>query len=403
MIEDLLGIAIPIINKFTQSSPLTTILHVFSFIRGLDFLAHNGVDLIKYIWTKFPKILEGLRKKYAMTDKEKILIVTELSKKYALYQCMKQIGATEAKDMEKDLIKGYEACLLWTNDRIHIVNNIYGSLRPTYESIINKRPAPTRVRPFFLVLEGPTRTGKSTLAHMIAKMFCQQLGIAESIYTRNACCEYWDGYNGQKVVIYDDFGQSTDPKEAHEIFQVITNNAFIPPMATISDSNIGMKGTYFTSPFVIACTNRVGLAGFSSVIVDEQALWHRVSLAFSVKRGCTEKSVDDYYLTDVSPGKGGSSIFKGGDYDCDLKTGKPYINEAACTYIFSAMEEYFRKTKKFSEELEDKYVKTKNVNLCSLLLEMQADEPGPSKEEEDDYTDDDDSEYETAEKKSKFS
>lgn len=132
-------------------------------------------------------------------------------------------------------------------------NGKFGSLRPP---------------PATILLLGKSNVGKSTVTFPLSCEIATRIMLNEhadvlsnedifnSIYARNSEQEYWDGYTGQLITVYDDFMQRVDSSSNPnlEIFEIIrASNIFPYPlhMAELKDKSC----TWFNSPVLIASSN----------------------------------------------------------------------------------------------------------------------------------------------------
>ncbi|APG78036.1 hypothetical protein 1 [Hubei picorna-like virus 16] len=120
-----------------------------------------------------------------------------------------------------------------------------------------------RQRPLSIVLFGESQIGKSCLIQMLSQDLCAAAGfktskeVEEQIYARQPETEYWDGYNGQYIVIRDDClaqnDESSNPNA--EIFETIREMNDFPyhlHMAAIEDKN-----SYYSSKVSIMTVNNI--------------------------------------------------------------------------------------------------------------------------------------------------
>jgi len=113
-----------------------------------------------------------------------------------------------------------------------------------------------RPTPYCLTFYGEAGVGKSTVAGAMAYRFAPECPDGNRVYARNATDDFWSGYRQQPVVLLDDLGQETSKcVDLLETFSMISTATFMPPMASLENVGIGVKGTKFTSPLIIACTN----------------------------------------------------------------------------------------------------------------------------------------------------
>ncbi|UXD79993.1 putative non-structural polyprotein [Linepithema humile picorna-like virus 3] len=120
-----------------------------------------------------------------------------------------------------------------------------------------------RTEPVIIWLYGEAGQGKSYLSNPFAMMIAKTLNshiptdrIFAEIYNRNVEQEYWDGYAGQTVVIYDDFGQKVDSSsDANPEFMEVIRAGNIAPfplhMAALEDK----RRARFQSKAIILSSN----------------------------------------------------------------------------------------------------------------------------------------------------
>jgi len=118
-----------------------------------------------------------------------------------------------------------------------------------------------RIEPLVVHIHGSSGVGKSGMMFPLAIDLLKIDGIpnndfTQQIYNRNIEQEFWDGYRGQRVCIYDDFGQMRDSQASPnlEFMELIRTGNLAPyplHMATIEDK----AKTYFKSRVVLLTSN----------------------------------------------------------------------------------------------------------------------------------------------------
>ena len=118
-----------------------------------------------------------------------------------------------------------------------------------------------RMRPICLWLIGESGVGKTEMVYPLCIDVLRAMGLMRKedfhhqVYGRQVETEFWDGYKGQKIVIYDDAFQMKDDKTAPnpEIFEVIRSCNTFPQhlhMAALHDKN-----TFSAAELMIYTTN----------------------------------------------------------------------------------------------------------------------------------------------------
>lgn len=118
-----------------------------------------------------------------------------------------------------------------------------------------------RMRPICLWLVGESGVGKTEMVYPLCIDVLREMGLMKKddfhhqVYGRQVETEFWDGYKGQKIVIYDDAFQKKDDKTAAnpEIFEVIRSCNTFPQhlhMAALHDKN-----TFSAAELLLYTTN----------------------------------------------------------------------------------------------------------------------------------------------------
>lgn len=255
-------------------------------------------------WKNIHSLVENLIQ-YLPTCITKIFTITDPQKRY-------QVDAQTPGNKVYDMIQSYINLVQGENCASP---SAYASFQKTWkeaEEYITKEYAPnTRVFqlhqhyrtcasaimrpgthgakpiPFVLTLYGPPGTGKSTSWPLLISAITggTMSQIRSLSYTRNPDATHFDGYNPEehKVFVYDDFGSQVDDASAGELMAIVSNADFLPPYASLSDPSVGIKGTSFSSPIVILCTN---FSNFDHCkqIADKVALKRRLGICVNLDR-----------------------------------------------------------------------------------------------------------------------
>lgn len=146
-----------------------------------------------------------------------------------------------------------------------------------YESFISlNKCGVIRVCPFSLTIYGDSQIGKSTLSSAVAKfMFPEAPPDRVRYVIPTDPEEFWNGYSPlHKVTAEDDADQDAEYKNALQLFSIVTNAPYQPPMASMEDKSIGTKGTPYHSKMHIRCTNNAYPMPSTKVLTVE-AYWKR--------------------------------------------------------------------------------------------------------------------------------
>jgi len=147
----------------------------------------------------------------------------------------------------------------------------------------------TRLEPFVIGLFGRPGCGKTTtvnhLLNKLRRIINPNAKREDFVYSRSCATKHWDGYNGQPVVVLDDFGQDlANRNDLAEFMTLVSLNDYQLPMAELKD-----KGILFRSPIIILTSNmqygsipRDGSG--ASIIEDPIALWRRFDFPLLLRK-----------------------------------------------------------------------------------------------------------------------
>ncbi|APG78467.1 hypothetical protein [Hubei picorna-like virus 12] len=156
-----------------------------------------------------------------------------------------------------------------------------------------------RPLPFVLHLSGRPGVGKTLLVHTILT----KLGYGPSdVYFRPVSSEFWDGYNGQRVVVYDEFlvGAEMAERVGTEFLQLASTAHFQVPSASVENPLVGIKGTYSHPEVVITICNHIYPVVMS---IPDDALHRRRSMVvnFDFVKSAKKKGGNTVDLKAYSP------------------------------------------------------------------------------------------------------
>jgi hypothetical protein len=187
-----------------------------------------------------------------------------------------------------------------------------------------------RIEPINIYIYGTSGQGKTGLINFLAIDLLKIDGMptrdgkadyTEELYYRAIEQEFWDGYCGQRIVVYDDFGQLIDsqanPNLEYMEFIRTGNMAPMPlHMAHLADK----AKSFFTSRVVIATSNNDLASVKIPSLSAPMAFKRRVDI-------CVELYNDPRYCKKVEETRG-SDVWRLDSKKVERITGKPFSTES---------------------------------------------------------------------------
>lgn len=149
-------------------------------------------------------------------------------------------------------------------DVVRLVSTMLYPAKSLYEQVMHSpiKGGGPKMRPITVWLVGESGIGKTEMVYPLCIDVLRTMGIIKpdayqhQAYARQTETEYWDGYHGQKIVIYDDAFQLKDDKSKPnpEIFEVIRSCNTFPQhlhMAALTDKN-----TFSQAEMLLYTTNQ---------------------------------------------------------------------------------------------------------------------------------------------------
>nr|QJI53778.1 MAG: polyprotein [Hepeviridae sp.] len=257
--------------------------------QSMDWLRNlvAGIAVFKAAKDAFKFVLEKVQDWYSKQygEKKKKLELLEKTKEDVASLMTEVDNCLKGKTNETDKADESEKCVgylqkLRTIQMMLVEDKEMGQLQNVVRDLIAKVqqhlsqlgvvnvPAVCRSEPTVVYLHGARGSGKSLAAMALAVKLCKALGVEynKNIYTRPVDADFWDGYEGQRIVIMDDIGQNPDDKDWAYFCQLVSGCPLRLNMASLEE-----KGRHFVSPIII-CTSNLSNPDPKTVYVKEAVL-----------------------------------------------------------------------------------------------------------------------------------
>lgn len=272
-------------------------------LKRVDFVgraAKNGEHLATYFEDAWNEVCAFIMKHIYKTDYVDKSKVAEIDAMYneviAMCSMESQLKIGRDPEMTRRIeylyLRFMRLRTLFADNRqiMSHLNTISIPLLQMYNKVVSKNPEANVMRqePVCIMIKGSTAIGKSFMTEPLSKHLLKISGKydavsrgAGQVYSRCIEQEFWDGYAGQPIVVYDDFGQQKDTinNPNLEFFELIRAvNTF--PYNLHSAAMHEKANNPFNAKFIILTTNLPNLKPVS--LESQSALVRRVHLCYTL-------------------------------------------------------------------------------------------------------------------------
>ncbi|APG77926.1 hypothetical protein [Beihai picorna-like virus 69] len=263
------------VNDLSTASMIAAIFSVFTLatgtaltgssansIRYLGSLA-NTVSSMDKLWMKILEILPSAFVEYvtvATSSEERQEVVKWIRDSEKVSQVAKISSIFSRPEfslaVEKLIRLSPRVISNCANEERAVVLMHYSSLMKISSTLHQGKAGASRVKPFVIHMYGDPGVGKSVNLDKIV----QELGFVPSqVYSRNCADNYWSGFLDQPVVAIDEFMNDVDEivnlKTRSEFMYLASSVTYMPNMASVDPSSIGVKGQTANPEVVVTMNN----------------------------------------------------------------------------------------------------------------------------------------------------
>lgn len=255
------------INKVSEVIETVT-RYILKYFYGREFTSFEHIGEVEKL---YDDVIELTRLEVNVDIGRDIALTNRIEKMYAQYLNLLRVYS-----------KNRDVCTR--------LQRIGAPLTEFYRRVADKNPKAhvMRKEPVCFALYGPTGIGKSYLMSRMQQDLLKIIGKFDPesptdglVYSRAIEQEFWDGYTGQPIAIFDDFGQKVDSPSTpnNEFFEVIRAvNIF--PYQLHSAALQEKANNPFASDFVVLTTN---LSNFKpQSIISSEAFTRRIHMNCSI-------------------------------------------------------------------------------------------------------------------------
>nr|APG77953.1 hypothetical protein [Hubei mosquito virus 1] len=299
------------IGKFKMST-----LERITSTSGVSYL----VSILRYVQSTFELVKEYVMQAlgYVSPDAYALKMLSENSEQIANFVREAQIITSEASShlmangrfrlrCWKTVLSAYQYQRLLCSIPSGVGNAQLAKLCTDVIKVANEKFAdlsasPVRYEPYVLCIEGPPGVGKSSACEEIVVRLLRSIGYtcpsSASIYYRTAGEKFWSGYNGQPVIVYDEFLNSQDAQRCNdmiiELNKLKSTSLFIPEMAHLEEKK--MRG----NPLIVITLCNGAFPNITNYAKYPNAIYRRRDEVLLADRSPEYANVD---LREVEPSR----------------------------------------------------------------------------------------------------
>jgi hypothetical protein len=229
-------------------------------------------EIFDYVWQEFQVFALGANREDLSTLSEQAKEIEAWARRieyYLAYQTRKDVSKNaeaviEIEHLFRQMLRWKHTTTIWKSLPVEcqrIITSMVPFAQDLYKtaSKSSAHEGGPRVAPLCVLLSGESGVGKSELLIPLAASLLRARkyvgDINLEIYMRNYETEFWDGYCGQDIAIFDDAFQVKDSvsNPSVEFMEAVRLNNTAPAHVHCADLN--SKGTYFTSRNCLYTTN----------------------------------------------------------------------------------------------------------------------------------------------------
>ncbi|APQ44549.1 polyprotein [Posavirus sp.] len=156
-----------------------------------------------------------------------------------------------------------------TNSAMNEFRNRYNLLcRISQQLTVSQNMKTPRNIPFWIHIAARPGVGKSTSCRYIIDYILENFEIGHrklhGVWYRCPADPFYTAYQGQEVVVWDEFLNEADPKklaeDMNEMLSICSSTPYFPPLPSVDDgSSVGVKGTPFRPVVIITMNNNLSV------------------------------------------------------------------------------------------------------------------------------------------------
>lgn len=283
---------------------------------GMSYL----VSILRYVQSTFELVKEYVMQAlgYVSPDAYALKMLSENSEQIATFVREAQIITSEASShlmgngrfrlrCWKTVLSAYQyqrlLCTIPSGvGNVQLAKLCADVIKVANDKFADLSASPVRYEPYVLCIEGPPGVGKSSACEEIVVRLLRSIGFtcpsSASIYYRTAGEKFWSGYNGQPVIVYDEFLNSQDAQRCNdmiiELNKLKSTSLFIPEMAHLEEKK--MRG----NPLIVITLCNGAFPNITNYAKYPDAIYRRRDEVLLADRSPEFKGVD---LREIEPDK----------------------------------------------------------------------------------------------------
>lgn len=293
-----------LLNRLCSAGGMSFLNGTMRFVEAIfEMLREATFKIIEY-YSPENRALIKLREQSAVLDKfikECQLVTNEINTTMFSNPDFKLrfwVNVVNAYEIQRQLVK------IPTNKLSPIISKYCNDMiKLGKEKMADLKTSPVRFEPYVICIYGKSRVGKSACVTNLASSLLESIGVktiaGNPIFFRIQGAKFWNDYNGQPVVVIDEWLNMSDPQTVlegiRELFQLKSAAVFIPEQAAIEEKKIRANPKLV----ILLCNEPFPETLVNNAVHTKEAVYGRRDLLIEMKRAPAYDGIDGHGLDEA--------------------------------------------------------------------------------------------------------
>lgn len=293
-----------LVNRLCSAGGMSFLNGTMRFVEGIFQMLREATFRVVEYYSPENRALIKLREQSSVLDnfiKECQLVTNEINTTMFSNPDFKLrfwVNVVNAYEIQRQLVK------IPTNKLSPIISKYCNEMiKLGKEKMADLKTSPVRFEPYVICIYGKSRVGKSACVTNLASSLLEAIGVntiaGNPIFFRIQGAKFWNDYNGQPVVVIDEWLNMSDPQTVlegiRELFQLKSAAVFIPEQAAIEEKKIRANPKLV----ILLCNEPFPETMVNNAVHTKEAVYGRRDLLIEMKRAPAYDGIDGHGLDEA--------------------------------------------------------------------------------------------------------